>query len=76
MKVLLYDSRLKFFPEKLRSRWRGPYEIVQIFPYGTVEVRNPNTKQQFKVNGQRVKPYLEESLPNKNSSELYFIDPP
>lgn len=31
-KVLLYNSRLKLFLGKLRSKWNGPYEIVKIFP--------------------------------------------
>ena len=25
--VLLYNSRLKLFPRKLKSRWSGPYKI-------------------------------------------------
>ena len=59
MKVLLYNSRLKLFPGKLRSRWSGPFEIKQVFPYGTVELFNPRTKENFKVNGHQVKPYLD-----------------
>ena len=27
-KVLLFDSRLKLFPGKLKSRWCGPFELV------------------------------------------------
>jgi len=59
MKVLLHNTRVKLFLGKLRSRWDGPYEVVQVFPHGAVEIRNLRTRQQFKVNGQRVKPYLE-----------------
>ena len=59
MKVLLHDTRLKLFPGKLRSRWEGPYEVIQVFPHGAVEIKYLKTRQQFKVNGQRVKPYLE-----------------
>ncbi|CAN1140869.1 hypothetical protein LINPERPRIM_LOCUS25107, partial [Linum perenne] len=36
--VLLYNSRLKLFPGKLRSRWSGPFTVTQVFPYGTIEV--------------------------------------
>ncbi|XP_057734276.1 uncharacterized protein LOC130949625 [Arachis stenosperma] len=32
-KVLLYNSRLKFFPGKLKSRWSGPFTILKVFPY-------------------------------------------
>ncbi|CAL1390031.1 unnamed protein product [Linum trigynum] len=56
-RVLLYNSRLKLFPGKLRSRWSGPYTVNQVFPYGTIEIANPQTEP-FKVNGHRLKLYL------------------
>ena len=59
MKVLLFNSRLKLFPGKLCSKWSGPYEIVQIFLHGAVELKNPKDESVFKVNGHRVKPYHE-----------------
>lgn len=55
-KVLLFNSRLKLFPGKLRSRWSGPFTVVHIFPHGAVEVTH-ETKGNFKVNGQRLKAY-------------------
>lgn len=57
-KVLLYNSRLRLFPGKLRSRWSGPFTVVRVFPYGAVEVHH-DTKGTFKVNGQRLKHYVE-----------------
>ncbi|RWR93453.1 rve domain-containing protein [Cinnamomum micranthum f. kanehirae] len=63
-KVLLYNSRLHLFPRKLRSRWRGPYIVKQVFPYGIVELENPKNGELFKVNGQRVKPFVEASVPD------------
>ncbi|GJW63714.1 reverse transcriptase domain-containing protein [Tanacetum coccineum] len=36
--VLVFNSRLKLFLGKLKSRWYGPYTISKVFPYGTVEV--------------------------------------
>lgn len=45
--VLLYNSRLKLFPGKLRSRWSSPFIVTQVFPSGIVEVSN-NTKGTFK----------------------------
>ena len=30
--VLLYNSKLKLFPVKLKSRWSGPYTVVQVHP--------------------------------------------
>ncbi|CAA7059851.1 unnamed protein product [Microthlaspi erraticum] len=34
--VLLFNSRLKLFPGKLRSRWSGPFRIKEVRPYGAV----------------------------------------
>ncbi|XP_071924778.1 uncharacterized protein [Coffea arabica] len=55
--VLLFNSRLRLFPGKLKSRWSGPFEVTQVFPYGAVEIKGENGSP-FKVNGQRLKPYL------------------
>ncbi|KAF5443017.1 hypothetical protein F2P56_035614 [Juglans regia] len=56
--VLLYNSRLHLFPGKLRSRWSGPYVVKTVFPYGAVEITNPQNGNTFKVNGQRLKNFL------------------
>ncbi|KAJ9535149.1 hypothetical protein OSB04_un001772 [Centaurea solstitialis] len=53
--VLLYNSRVKLFPGKLRTRWSGPFTVVRVFPYGAVEVSCES--RVFKVNGQRLKLY-------------------
>ncbi|GKB67857.1 reverse transcriptase domain-containing protein [Tanacetum coccineum] len=37
-RVLLFNSRLKIFLGKLKTRWSGPFTITQVFPYGTVEL--------------------------------------
>ncbi|KAJ8761292.1 hypothetical protein K2173_001348 [Erythroxylum novogranatense] len=58
-KVLLYHSRLKLFPGKLRSRWVGPFVITHVFPFGAVEIRSLKTDKTFRVNGHRLKPYYE-----------------
>nr|GEZ47245.1 reverse transcriptase domain-containing protein [Tanacetum cinerariifolium] len=34
--VLLYNSRLKIFSGKLKSRWSGPFTISEIYPYGRI----------------------------------------
>ena len=57
MKVLLFNSRLKLFPGKLKTRWSGPFKVTQVWPYGVVELLNENTGEQFKANGHRVKNY-------------------
>lgn len=67
--VLLYNSWLKLFPGKLKSRWSGPFTVSQVFPYGTVELHHP-TKGNFKVNGQRIKHYVEDFPTAKESLDL------
>nr|GEZ53730.1 reverse transcriptase domain-containing protein [Tanacetum cinerariifolium] len=37
-RVLLFNSRLKIFSGKLKTRWSGPFTITHVFPYGTVEL--------------------------------------
>ena len=37
--VLLFNSRLKIFPSKLKSKWSIPFTVVQVLPYGGVEVK-------------------------------------
>ncbi|XP_042029898.1 uncharacterized protein LOC121776800 [Salvia splendens] len=59
-KVLLFQSRLKLMPGKLRSRWIGLYTIVAIRTNGAIKLQgsDPNSPS-FMVNGHRVKPYRE-----------------
>ena len=47
--VLLYNSRLRLFPGKLKSKWTGPYLITQVFPHGTVELKDKE-EVRFEVN--------------------------
>nr|GEX01232.1 reverse transcriptase domain-containing protein [Tanacetum cinerariifolium] len=56
-RVLLFNSRLKIFSCKLKTRWTGPFTIAKVFPYGTVELSQANGPN-FKVNGHRVKHYF------------------
>nr|GEV19558.1 reverse transcriptase [Tanacetum cinerariifolium] len=61
-RVLLFNSRLKIFSGKLKSRWSGPFTISQVYPYGTVELTQPDGPN-FKVNGHRLKHYFGEDIP-------------
>ncbi|XP_048235704.1 uncharacterized protein LOC107261489 [Ricinus communis] len=58
-KVFLYNSRLKLFPGKLRSRWSGPFNVTNVFSHGVVEIQSQDTGKMFKVNGQRLKSFYE-----------------
>ncbi|GJW29827.1 reverse transcriptase domain-containing protein [Tanacetum coccineum] len=61
--VLLFNSRLKIFSGKLKSRWSGPFTITEVFPYGTAKLSHPDGSN-FKVNCHRLKHYsgIESSL--------------
>nr|GEW47358.1 reverse transcriptase domain-containing protein [Tanacetum cinerariifolium] len=54
--VLLFNSRLKIFSGKLKSRWSGPFIISEIYPYGTAKLIHPDGSN-FKVNCHRLKHY-------------------
>nr|GEW92168.1 reverse transcriptase domain-containing protein [Tanacetum cinerariifolium] len=62
-RVLLFNLRLKIFFGKLKSRWSGPFIISHVFPYGTVELSQPNGPN-FKVNDHRLKHYFGKDIPN------------
>ena len=54
--LLLYNSRLKLFLSKLKSKWSGPFEVRKVYPHGAVDIGN-DAKGEFKVNRQRLKLY-------------------
>ncbi|XP_075478843.1 uncharacterized protein LOC142519698 [Primulina tabacum] len=37
--LLLFNSRLKLFPGKLKSRWSGPFVMEAVYPYGAIELK-------------------------------------
>ncbi|KAM2864295.1 hypothetical protein FF1_022978 [Malus domestica] len=71
-KVLLFNSRLRLFPGKLRLCWIGPFVITNIFPHGAVQVRSFKTGQEFKVNGHRVKPYYESFVEHDVEEKTHY----
>ncbi|XP_050369150.1 uncharacterized protein LOC126787282 [Argentina anserina] len=73
--VILYNSRLKLFPVKLRIRWSGHFEVVQVFPHGAIEIKNTRDESTFKVNGHRLKLYLLASVGNEEEV-ICFVDAP
>nr|GEY28837.1 reverse transcriptase domain-containing protein [Tanacetum cinerariifolium] len=68
-RALLFNSRLKIFSGKLKTRWSGPFTITQVFPYGTVELSQTDGPN-FKVNGHRLKHYFGEDIPKMVVSDL------
>ncbi|GJR40296.1 reverse transcriptase domain-containing protein [Tanacetum coccineum] len=69
-RVLLFNSHLKIFSGKLKTRWSGPFTITKVFPYGTIELSQPDGPN-FKVNGHRVKHYFGGDLPPKVVQDLH-----
>ncbi|GKB44249.1 reverse transcriptase domain-containing protein [Tanacetum coccineum] len=61
-RVLLFNSRLKIFSGKLKTRWTGPFTVAQVFPYGAVELSQTDGPN-FKVNGHRLKHYFGGDIP-------------
>nr|XP_009622732.2 uncharacterized protein LOC104114079 [Nicotiana tomentosiformis] len=49
-RVLIYNSRLRLFPGKLKSRWSGPFRVVEIHPTNAVEIAAENDSRTFRVN--------------------------
>ena len=70
-KVLLFNSRIKLFGEgKLRSKWKGPYIVVNASSHGAVTLQDDDDKI-FKVNGQRLKVF---HMPYNSSEEFDIIN--
>ncbi|KAG7548011.1 Ribonuclease H domain [Arabidopsis suecica] len=74
--VLLFNSRLKLFPGKLKSRWSGPFTIKEVLPFGAISLFAKDGSE-FRVNGQRLKKYLavhlQEPLSTKGLCVRVFI---
>ncbi|GJU77851.1 reverse transcriptase domain-containing protein [Tanacetum coccineum] len=67
---LIYKKRTKKLHEsKIKNR---PFTITQVFPYGTVELSQPDGPN-FKVNGHRVKHYFGGDIPSKVVLDLQTI---
>ncbi|KAL8145225.1 hypothetical protein AgCh_003427 [Apium graveolens] len=71
--VLLFNSRLRLFPGKLKSRWSGPFTITDIKFYGATEIMGQDGTK-FKVNGQLLKLYVDGAF--IGGIETYYIPNP
>nr|GEU81201.1 reverse transcriptase domain-containing protein [Tanacetum cinerariifolium] len=61
-RVLLFNSRLKIFSGKLKTRGTGPFTVNQVFPYGIIELSQTDGPN-FKVNDHRLKHYFGGDIP-------------
>ncbi|KAL1531291.1 hypothetical protein AAHA92_33984 [Salvia divinorum] len=67
-RVLLFQSRLKLMPGKLKSKWIGPFTIVALRANGAVELKGSDSNSSsFLVNDHRVKGF-------RDSSELCVVE--
>jgi transposase InsO family protein len=56
--VLLYDSRFFKFPGKLQIHWLGPYDVVDINPNGSAQLKDfEGNLLPTRINGYRLKVY-------------------
>ena len=69
-KVLMFNSRVKLFGhEKLRSKWEGPFDVIDTSSHGAITLRD-DSGNIFLVNGQLLRIFLE---PNKTLDEEVVI---
>ena len=71
--VLLFNSKLRLFPGKLKSCWSGPFTVVQVLDRGVVELENDEGRK-FKANGQQLKHYWSGEI-DRASVSLPLSDP-
>ncbi|RVW72352.1 Retrovirus-related Pol polyprotein from transposon 17.6 [Vitis vinifera] len=55
-------------------QWTGPFIIHDVQSNGVVELLNFNSTRTFKVNGHRLKPYMESF--SRDKEEFILLDPP
>jgi hypothetical protein len=72
-KVLLFNSRFKLFGRvKLRSKWDDPFTVLNAASHGVVTLQDSD-ENTFKVNGQRLKIFLEPNMPNLEEFDVIKV---
>ncbi|GJT26556.1 putative reverse transcriptase domain-containing protein [Tanacetum coccineum] len=72
-KALLFNSRLRLFPEKLKSRWYGPFSVSKDMKNEAIELYDKEGSE-FIVNKQRVKPYQNNLLDTNRDDDVTLED--
>ncbi|XP_016163195.1 uncharacterized protein LOC107605736 [Arachis ipaensis] len=72
--VLLYNSRLRLMPGKLRLRWEGPYRVEKAEPYGVFHLSHPSSPTILKVNDHRLKLYHGEKMKSNKEVEVFLLE--
>ena len=72
-KVLLFNSRICLFGHgKLRSKWGGPYSVLDAADHGAVTLQDDDGNT-FKINGQRLKVFLEQEMPELEEVDIFEL---
>jgi len=61
--VLMFKARFKFRNGKLKNKWRGPYIVTKVHPFGLIELEDPSSGDKFQVNGHLLKHYHADHRP-------------
>ena len=57
-------------PGKLKPRWDDPFIVREVFNHGAVIVEDSKDGRILKINGQRLKPFLGEVIPEEETMSL------
>ncbi|XP_068323273.1 uncharacterized protein [Pyrus communis] len=67
-KVILFNPQI--FAWKLKSWWSGPFTIMNVIPYDTMEIRHDVKGTKFKVNSHRLKLYIEAHFNHQHAAKM------
>ncbi|XP_050909949.1 UTP--glucose-1-phosphate uridylyltransferase-like [Lathyrus oleraceus] len=70
--VLLFKSRFKLFPSKLKSKGLGPFVVKEVRNDGAIVIEDPKSQESWTVNGQRLKVYHSGDI-NRDGKEYVFV---
>jgi len=72
-RVLLFNSKVRLFGAgKLRSKWKGPYTVIETSEHGAITIADDEGNI-TKVNGQRLKVFLEPNF-EKEIETIHLIN--
>ena len=74
-KVLLYRSRLRFFVEKILSKWEGPFIVEEVYRSGAIKINTLDGDKPEVVNGQRLKHYISCNPIEKDVDIIQVVTP-
>nr|GEZ97147.1 hypothetical protein [Tanacetum cinerariifolium] len=72
-KILLFNSRLRLFPEKLKSKWYRSFSVSKDMKNDAIELYDEDGKE-FIINKQRVKPYQKDVLEGDKDDDITLDD--